>query len=90
MLQLVVKVGNVLPFAPKATYSLGVSYGMALGVFSVTPRADLFKQDTTYFDANNTVEIAHLDPFYQAQPVCAGQPVGQPVETSCRRKQCHQ
>ena len=58
-----VKVGNVLPFAPKATYSLGVSYGMALGVFSVTPRADLFKQDTTYFDANNTVEIAQLDPF---------------------------
>lgn len=58
-----VKVGNVLPFAPKATYSLGVSYGMALGVFSVTPRADLFKQDTTYFDANNTAEIAQLDPF---------------------------
>jgi iron complex outermembrane receptor protein len=50
--------GNVLPFAPKWQGHLGVSYVAHLGDFILQPRIDVSYQDTTFFDATNTREIA--------------------------------
>jgi iron complex outermembrane receptor protein len=53
--------GNVLPFAPEWQWHLGVAYDIHAGDFLITPRVDASYQDTTYFDATNTPEIAQLD-----------------------------
>ncbi len=57
-----VEVGNALPFSPELQANLGVSYAADLGNgATLTPRVDLAYQDRTYFDANNTPEIAQLE-----------------------------
>lgn len=57
-----VSVGNSLPFSPELQANFGLSYIGALNNgASLTPRLDLFYQDRTFFDANNTVEIAQMD-----------------------------
>jgi iron complex outermembrane receptor protein len=53
--------GNPLPFAPEWQGHLGVSYAAHAGDFVIQPRIDVSYQDTTFFDATNTVEIAQLD-----------------------------
>lgn len=53
--------GNVLPFAPEWQGHLGIAYSAHAGRIVVTPRLDVSYQDTTYFDATNTPEIAQLD-----------------------------
>jgi iron complex outermembrane receptor protein len=53
--------GNVLPYAPEWQGHIGISYDAHVGGFLVTPRIDASYQDTTYFDATNTREIAQLD-----------------------------
>lgn len=53
--------GNVLPFAPELKGHLGIQYAAHVGPLIVTPRVDASYQDTTYFDAINTPEIAQLD-----------------------------
>ena len=58
-----VAVGNKLPFSPKWQANVGVGYTAHLANgWMIKPRADYSYQDTTYFDANNTVEIAQIDP----------------------------
>jgi iron complex outermembrane receptor protein len=57
-----VAVGNVLPFSPEWQANAGVGYTASLGNgWLLTPRADLAFQAETFFDANNTVEIAQLE-----------------------------
>jgi len=57
-----VSVGNALPFSPELQANIGVNYTTTLrNGATLTPRMDLFYQDRTFFDANNTVEIAQLD-----------------------------
>jgi iron complex outermembrane receptor protein len=58
-----VAVGNVLPFAPETQLNLGASYHALVGGYTISPRVDLFRQGETFFDANNTVEIAQTEPF---------------------------
>jgi iron complex outermembrane receptor protein len=58
-----VAVGNVLPFAPEVQANLGLGYRAPLGKFTLTPRVDVAYQTETFFDANNTVEIAQNDPY---------------------------
>jgi iron complex outermembrane receptor protein len=58
-----VAVGNVLPFAPEVQANLGLGYRAPVGRFSLTPRVDMAYQTETFFDANNTVEIAQTEPF---------------------------
>ncbi|MGH8189609.1 MAG: TonB-dependent receptor, partial [Steroidobacteraceae bacterium] len=53
--------GNVLPFAPEWQGHLGVAYTARIGSFEIEPRVDVSYQDTTFFDATNTREIAQLD-----------------------------
>jgi iron complex outermembrane receptor protein len=53
--------GNALPFAPEWQGHVGVSYAAHVGGFVIAPRVDASYQDTTYFDAINTPEIAQLD-----------------------------
>lgn len=53
--------GNVLPFAPEWQGHVGLAYTARPGNLELTPRVDLSYQDTTYFDATNTPEIAQLD-----------------------------
>ena len=53
--------GNVLPFAPEWQGHFGIAYDARAGSMVVTPRLDVSYQDTTYFDATNTPEIAQLD-----------------------------
>ena len=53
--------GNVLPFAPEWQGHFGIAYTADAGNFAITPRVDVSYQDTTYFDAINTPEIAQLD-----------------------------
>jgi iron complex outermembrane receptor protein len=55
------RVGNTLPFAPEWQGHVGLSYTAHAGNFDITPRVDATYQDTTYFDAVNTREIAQLD-----------------------------
>lgn len=53
--------GNALPFSPELEANLGIGYTGTIGNNTVIrPRIDFIHRDTTYFDANNTVEIAQL------------------------------
>ena len=57
-----VEVGNVLPFSPEWQINLGLAYTANLdNGWTLTPRADFSYNDETFFDANNTVEIAQMD-----------------------------
>jgi len=57
-----VVVGNVLPFSPEWQANAGISYTANLeNGWLLIPRADFSYNDRTYFDANNTMEIAQLD-----------------------------
>jgi iron complex outermembrane receptor protein len=57
-----VEEGNRLPYTPEWQANFGVGYTAVLGSgWSITPRLDLSYQDNTFFDANNTVEIAQTD-----------------------------
>ena len=57
-----VAVGNVLPFSPEWQANAGIGYTASLGNgWLLTPRADLAYQTETFFDANNTIEIAQLN-----------------------------
>jgi len=53
--------GNTLPYAPKWQGHVGLSYGFHAGSIVITPRVDASYQDTTFFDATDTPEIAQLD-----------------------------
>lgn len=53
--------GNKLPFAPEWQGHLGIGVDLHAGNFVITPRVDASYQDTTYFDAGNTPQIAQLD-----------------------------
>ena len=53
--------GNVLPYAPEWQAHVGIGYDANVGGFVITPRIDASYQDTTFFDATNTREIAQLD-----------------------------
>jgi iron complex outermembrane receptor protein len=53
--------GNKLPFAPDMQAHVGIEYTAHAGSLAITPRIDASYQDTTFFDANNTREIAQLD-----------------------------
>lgn len=53
--------GNVLPFAPEWQGHFGIAWTARPGNLELTPRVDVSYQDTTYFDATNTPEIAQLD-----------------------------
>jgi iron complex outermembrane receptor protein len=53
--------GNKLPFAPDMQAHVGVEYTAHVGSIAITPRIDGSYQDTTFFDATNTREIAQLD-----------------------------
>ncbi|MDX9875251.1 MAG: TonB-dependent receptor [Spongiibacteraceae bacterium] len=57
-----VEVGNELPFSPQWQANLGIGYSFAgPGGWRLDPRVDLSYQTKTYFDANNTEEIAQDD-----------------------------
>jgi iron complex outermembrane receptor protein len=59
-----VAIGNKLPFAPEIQANFGLGYiGMLGNGMTITPRIDVAYQDETFFDANNTPEIAQLDSF---------------------------
>lgn len=54
--------GNRLPFSPKWQANVGVGYTAALANgYVMAPRLDFSYNDKTFFDANNTVEIAQTD-----------------------------
>jgi iron complex outermembrane recepter protein len=53
--------GNVLPFAPEWQGHLGIAWTGRASNLEITPRVDVSYQDTTFFDATNTLEIAQLD-----------------------------
>lgn len=53
--------GNRLPFAPEWQAHVGLSYTAHVGSIEIEPRVDASYQDTTFFDAANTREIAQLD-----------------------------
>jgi len=54
-----VEVGNKLPYSPELQLSLGVGYTAMLGNgWSIAPRVDFFYQEDSFWDANNTQEIA--------------------------------
>ncbi len=55
--------GNRLTFAPDWQASLGLSYKFHTGGFVLTPRLDGSYQGKTFFDAQNSPEIAQLDPY---------------------------
>lgn len=58
------EVGNRLPFAPEATFNIGASYRFALGGgATLTPRIDYNYQSATFFDVENTPEIAQTDGY---------------------------
>ncbi|MEE8495546.1 MAG: TonB-dependent receptor [Xanthomonadales bacterium] len=57
-----VVVGNVLPYSPKWQANLGVGYTVTLADgYVLAPRVDFSYNDTTFFDANNTLEISQQD-----------------------------
>jgi iron complex outermembrane recepter protein len=53
--------GNKLPFAPEWQGHVGIAYTARIGNLEIEPRVDASYQDTTFFDAANTREIAQLD-----------------------------
>jgi iron complex outermembrane receptor protein len=53
--------GNRLPFAPEWQGHVGLSYTAHVGNLAIEPRVDASYQDTTFFDAADTREIAQLD-----------------------------
>jgi iron complex outermembrane recepter protein len=53
--------GNVLPFAPEWQGHVGIAYTAHVGKLLIEPRIDASYQDTTFFDATDTPEIAQLD-----------------------------
>ncbi len=55
--------GNDLPFAPDWQANLGAGYTFRAGALELTPRVDATYQSRTFFDAQNTVEIAQLDSY---------------------------
>jgi iron complex outermembrane receptor protein len=56
-------VGNELTYAPDWQASLGLSYTFHAGNTALTPRLDGSYQARTFFDAQNSREIAQLDPY---------------------------
>ncbi len=51
--------GNRLPYTPELEYSVSIGYnGVTAGGYSIAPRVDFAYRDDTYWDANNTEEIA--------------------------------
>jgi iron complex outermembrane recepter protein len=54
-------VGNTLPFAPEWQGHFGLEYTGRVNGLLIIPRADVSYQDTTYFDASNTPQIAQLE-----------------------------
>ena len=73
-----VAVGNKLPFAPEWQANLGVGYTATMGNgWLVTPRVDLAYQAETFFDANNTIEIAQTDPATVVNISATIEPPGQ-------------
>jgi len=55
------RAGNVLPYAPEWQAHGGIEYTANAGKLRIIPRVDVTYQDTTFFDAANTREIAQLD-----------------------------
>ncbi len=55
--------GNRLTYAPDWQASLGMSYSFHAGNFELTPRVDGSYQGKTFFDAQNSPEIAQLDSY---------------------------
>jgi iron complex outermembrane receptor protein len=54
-----VEEGNRLPYTPELTLGLGIGYStVTAGGWLVAPRVDYAYRDDTYWDANNTEEIA--------------------------------
>ena len=59
-----VAVGNKLPFSPEWQANGGIGYTATLdNGWQLLPRADMAFQTRTFFDANNTMEIAQLDSY---------------------------
>ena len=52
---------NTLPYTPEIKANLGIGYTLELSEWIITPRADISYRDETFFDTNNTVEIAQND-----------------------------
>ena len=53
--------GNTLPYAPEWQAHAGIGYTANAGKMRIMPRVDVSYQDTTFFDAANTREIAQLE-----------------------------
>ena len=53
--------GNVLPYAPEWQAHAGIGYTAEAGRLRIMPRVDVSYQDTTFFDAANTRDIAQLE-----------------------------
>jgi iron complex outermembrane recepter protein len=53
--------GNTLPYAPEWQAHAGIGYTANAGKVRIIPRVDVSYQDTTFFDAANTREIAQLE-----------------------------
>jgi len=54
---------NSLPFTPEWQYNLGISYRFnAWTGWSISPRVDVAYTDSQFFDAENTVLTAQVDP----------------------------
>ena len=53
--------GNTLPYAPEWQAHAGIGYTANAGKLRIMPRVDVSYQDTTFFDAANTREIAQLE-----------------------------
>ncbi|HKE44962.1 MAG TPA: TonB-dependent receptor [Steroidobacteraceae bacterium] len=53
--------GNKLPYAPEWQAHAGIQYTAHAGSILIIPRVDVSYQDTTFFDAANTPDIAQLD-----------------------------
>jgi iron complex outermembrane receptor protein len=53
--------GNRLPYAPELQGHFGIGYTAHAGSWEIVPRVDVSYQDTTFFDATNTIEISQND-----------------------------
>jgi iron complex outermembrane recepter protein len=58
---LALRPGNKLPYAPEWQAHGGIQYTAHAGSIHIIPRLDVSYQDTTFFDAANTPQIAQLD-----------------------------